>query len=257
VAKIKHKQIVKELKHPDQFVDFWTHAWQRIVAVMAPRQKPAIAVGVALAVAVVGASIINYWEGSRHLEGARTLSRIQEIANADLLSDSADSKDEPVRKGDAPRFKTPLERQSAVVKEVDQFLSAGAPGALKAQALILKGAALLASARNDDALVAYQAALDGRLDPRLNFLAHEGQGYAYEAKGDLDKALLAFGKLEGDAAAFRGFYEDRALYHKARLTELKGDKAGAVGVYKQILVKVPETGLKDEISDRLASIEAK
>lgn len=257
MAKIKHKQMVKELKNPDQFVDFWTHASQRIVAVIAPRQKPAIAAVVALAVVLIGASIINYWEGNRHLEAARKLARIQEIANADLLTDTADLKEEPAHQGDVPRFKTSTERQDAVSKEVDQFLLGGGPPALKAEALIIKGATLLSSARYDDSLAAYQAALDGRLDKRLSFLGHEGQGYAYEGKGDVDKALGAFGKLEADAAAFGGFYEDRALYHKARLTEIKGDKTGAVALYKQILAKVPDTGLKDEISDRLALIEAK
>ena len=257
MAKIKHKQIVKELKHPDQFVDFWTHAWQRIVAIMAPRQKPAIAALVALAVVVIGAAIINTWESSRHLDAARKLSRVQEIANADLLTDGADTKDDATRKGDVPRFKTSAERQSAVLKEVDQFVSSGAPPSLKAEALVIKGAGLLSAARYDDALAAYQAALDARLDARLAFLAHEGQGYAYEAKGEIDKALGAFAKLESGAAALGGFYQDRALYHKARLTEIKGDRTGAVTIYKQILAKVPDTGLKDEISDRLASIEAK
>ena len=37
------KKLVKELKQPDQFVDFWTHAWNRIVAVLGPRRKPLFA----------------------------------------------------------------------------------------------------------------------------------------------------------------------------------------------------------------------
>jgi len=264
VAKPTHKKIVKELKRPDQFVDFWTHVWQRGVAFMGPRQKPAIAAGVALAVVLIGASLFNFWDGTRHLDAARKLSRIQEIANAELReqggdgsdsSDSAPKKDD--REDETPRFKTQAERQGAVLKEVDQFLAGAAAAALKAEALVLKGGALLATERFDDAVGAYQAALDARLDARLRFLAHEGQGYAYEGKGDLDRAAAAFGKLEADAGEFGGFYRDRALYQKARLAEMKGDRSGAVGIYKQILTKVPDTGLKDEITDRLALIEAK
>lgn len=259
MAKPTHKKIVKELKRPDQFVDFWTHAWQRGVAFMGPRQKPAIAAGVALAVVLIGASLFNLWDGTRHLDAARKLSRIQEIANAELLSsDSSDSspqKDD--KKDEVPRFKTQAERQGAVLKEVDQFLAGAAAAALKAEALVIKGGALLAVDRFDDAVGAYQAALDARLDARLRFLAHEGQGYAHEGKGDLDRAAAAFGKLEADAGEFGGFYRDRALYQKARLAEMKGDSSGAVGIYKQILTKVPDTDLRDEITDRLALIEAK
>ncbi|MES1209570.1 MAG: tetratricopeptide repeat protein, partial [Pseudomonadota bacterium] len=111
--------------------------------------------------------------------------------------------------------------------------------------------------RFDDAIAAYQDALSNRLDERLRFLAHEGQGYAHEGKGDTDKALAAFAQISGDATAFGGFYQDAALYHKARLTEAKGDKSGAVAIYKQILDKVPETAMKDQITDRLALLEAK
>jgi hypothetical protein len=90
----------------------------------------------------------------------------------------------------------------------------------------------------------------------LRFLAHEGLGYAYEGKGELDKAVAAFGQLTGDATDFHGFYQDRALYHQARLSQIKGDKAAAVKGYRQILDKVPDTSMKDEIVDRLAVLEA-
>jgi len=253
----KHKTIAKELKRPDQFVDFWTHASRRLVAVLAPRQKPAIAAAVAIAVVVIGAAIFNYWDGSRHLAASRKLSRIQEIANAELLGDASDPREGGSHKDDAPRFKTSAEREGAVLKEGDQFLSGDATAGLKDEGLIIKGAALLTLSRYDEALTTYQASLAAKLDPRLRFLAYEGLGYSYEGKGDLDKALGEFAKMTDGASGPPGFYEDRALYHKARLTALKGDKAGAVTIYRQILTKVPDTGLKDEITDRLALIEAK
>lgn len=251
----KHNKIVKELKRPDQFVDFWTHAWNGVLAVLAPRRKPAIAALVAVAVVVIGASIFNYWDGSRHQVAARKLSHIQEIANADLLTDVPDPRKDV--KDQAPRFKTAAEREGAVLKELDQFVAADATAGLKDEALVMKGAALLTLARYDDALGAYQAALAAKLDARLRFLAVEGSGYAYEGKGDLDKALAEFAKLATDNGGLGGFYADRALYHQARLTALKGNREAAVALYKQILTKVPDTGLKDEITDRLALIEAK
>jgi tetratricopeptide (TPR) repeat protein len=251
----KHKQIVKDLKRPDQFVDFWTHASQRVVAVVAPRRKPVIALVVALVVSFVGISIINYVDGNKRLAASRSLARIQEVANAELLDGTSDAKDGP--KDGVPRFKTYAEQQTAVLKELDAFLATSPAAGLKEEALVMKGATLLSAGKSDDAITSYQAALSGRLDARLRFLAHEGLGYAFEGKGDLDKALAAFGQLSSDATEFRGFYQDRALFHKARLTEAKGDKAGAVATYRQILDKVPDTTMKDEITDRLALLEAK
>jgi tetratricopeptide (TPR) repeat protein len=116
---------------------------------------------------------------------------------------------------------------------------------------------LLEAGKFDDAVAAYDGALAARLDSRLRFLAHEGKGYALEGKGDLDRAAAAFGELEQDAAAFNGFYKERAIYQKARVTERKGDKAGALKLYRQVLEKSSDSLLHDEITDRLAVLEAK
>jgi tetratricopeptide (TPR) repeat protein len=259
----KHKKIVKELKRPDQFVDFWTRTSHAIVAAVGPRRKPAIAVVVALAVVFVGSAIINAWDAGRRVTASRSLTHIQKMANAELLPAPHEGKDGETKdvdakdpKDDVPRFKTAGERQAAVLKELDQFLANGAASGLKAEALIMRGATLLDAGRRDDAIASYQAALSSKLDPRLRFLAHEGLGYAYEGKGDLEKARAAFGQLAGDATEFHGFYQDRALYHQARLSEIKGDKAAAVKAYRQILDKAPDTSMKDEIVDRLAVLEA-
>jgi tetratricopeptide (TPR) repeat protein len=257
----KHKRIVKELKRPDQFVDFWTRASHWLASVVLPRRKPAIAVVVALVVVLIGAAIFNVWDETRRITASRTLARIQKIANADLLPDTSSAKDSDAKddelKDGIPRFKTVVERQTEVLKELDAFLAGHSGSGLRAEALIMKGGALLGVGRNDEAIAAYQTALDSRLDTRLRFLAHEGQGYAYEAKGNLDKALAAFGEIAGDATQFLGFYQDHALYHKARLSEVKGDKPGAVVIYRQILDKVPDTSMKEEIVDRLSVLEAK
>lgn len=256
MATTNRKKISQELKHPDQFVDFWTRAYQRFAAVMAPRRKPAIAAAVALGVVLVGAAIFNVWDQSRRVSYSENLARAQKIASAELLGDATNSKDE-ASKSDVPRFKTAEERSNAVLKELDTFLSGGGPRGLKNEARLMKGATLLDLGRADDALKSYQDAVNDKLDARLLFLAYEGMGYAHEAKGDVDQALSAFGKLDEAAAGFQGFYKERALYHRARLTAAKGDKSAAVTLYKQILDKAPDASLKSEITDRLAVLEAK
>jgi hypothetical protein len=82
------KKIAQELKRPDQFVDFWTRASQRISQAVGPRRKPVIAAAVALGVVLVGASVFNVWDQSHRVEISHSLSRALQIANADLLSDA-------------------------------------------------------------------------------------------------------------------------------------------------------------------------
>ena len=254
----KKTQIVKELKRPDQFVDFWTHAWNRIAAVLGPRRRPLLAVVTAAVVAAAGVAIFDQLDEGHRVTASEALDRITRIANADLTPATADAPEAAAAKDDVPHFKTDAERQTAVLKELDGFLGgAGGKTDLRDEALVMKGAALLQAGRFDDAAAAYQAALASKLSGRLKFLAHEGLGYAAEGKGDLDKALAAFALLTDDAKDFEGFYRDRAVYHKARLTERKGDRPGAVKLYKEVLEKNPDTALHDEISDRLALLEAK
>lgn len=250
------KKIAQELKRPDQFLDFWTRATHRLAQFLGPRRKPAIAVVVALGVVLVGASVFNVWDQSRRVAVSQSLARAQQIANAELLSDTTKPED-AASNTDVPRFKTSAERGAAVLKELEGFLAGSGSRGLKNEARLMKGATLLSLGRPDEAIAAYQGALDDKLDVRLRFLAHEGIGYAYEAKGDVDKALAAFARIADDASAFQGFYRDRSLYHRARLTAVKGDKAGAVTLYRQILDKAPEPSMKSEVTDRLAVLEAK
>jgi len=251
----KKKKIANELKRPDQFVDFWTHTYQKLAAVVAPRRRPLLAMLVAVVVAVTGAAILDTWDHARRVTASESLERIQRIANEDLLPATGDV---PTGKDAVPRFKTADERNAAVVKELDGFLGGSKSGRLAADAELLKATTLLDAGRFDDARAAFEKAQNGKLDPAMKFLALEGIGYAHEGKKDYDGALSAFAKLESsEAAASDGFYKDRALYHKARITELKGDKAGAAKLYHQVLDKSPETSLRDEIGDRLALVEAK
>lgn len=210
-----------------------------------------MAVLVAVAVAIIGVVVVERWQDGRSEKASTALSRIERMAATDLLpGEHPDVKDE------IPRFKTAGERRDAVLRDLETFLKEHGGTRLRDEALVIKGAQLLAAGRNDDAIAAYQSALEAKLDARLRFLAHEGIGYANEAKGDLDKALAAFATLADDAPRLKGFYEDRALFHKARLTQRKGDKAAAVKLYRDVLVKVPDSSLQDEIADRLALLEA-
>jgi tetratricopeptide (TPR) repeat protein len=263
---VPKKKIVEELKHPDQFVDFWTHAWQRIVAIVGPRRKPAIAILVAGVVAVIGIAVLSQVDNDKRLTDSQAFAVIQQMATADLLpADDDKSTADPSGatgqsgkgKDDGHRFKTETERSTAVLSDVGKFLSAHAGSRLKAEALLLEGATLVQLARFDEATTAFKGALDAKLDDRLRFLANEGLLYAYEGKGDLDRALKSADTLIEDSKRLQGFYKDRGSYQKARLLERKGDKPAAVKLYGEVLKGVSDSPLHDTIAARLASLEAK
>lgn len=247
------KDIAKDLKRPDQFVDFWTRTSHRIGAFIAPRRKPALAALVALIVVLIGGTLIDRWDTSRRESASHAFARIEAIAIADLLP--ASGTPPPGETSDVPRFKTAEERRSAVLKELDGFLSAHGRSKLRDEALMMKGKELFVAGRHDESLAAYEAALAAKVPARLAFLAHEGIGYAHEGKGQLDQALAAFGRMADTASSFQGFSRDRALYHRARITERKGDKAAALKLYNEALQANPDGSLRDEIADRVALLD--
>jgi hypothetical protein len=46
-----------------------------------------------------------------------------------------------------------------------------------------------------------------------------------------------------------------ALYHQARVLALKGDKAGAIALYKQIVEKFPTSSVVGDARERLSLLE--
>jgi tetratricopeptide (TPR) repeat protein len=253
----------KELKRPDQFISFWTRFSSEAGRAMASRKKP-VMIGLGVLAGVVTATLIVAEVRQRAaVRSSQMLARVEKIATADLTpADGAPAKQDGVANADSvPRFKTDKERLEAALKEVDHFLSAESHSSLRPEALLQKAGFLLDLQRPDEAIPIYTELLSGTLEKNLRFLGQEGLGYAYEAKGDLDQALAAFSHLgESLGPATPGsvvFYQDRALYHKARIAERKGNSADAVKLYHEVLDKAPTSPLREEISNRLAVLELK
>jgi len=178
------------------------------------------------------------------------------VANADLIPPTADGPKPNLDDG-LPHFKTEQERLEAALKEADTFLGAHGGSGLKDEAKLLKAKYLLALGKAGESAALYKALLTGGLDQRLRFLAEEGLAYAHEAAGQLDEAIGAFAALAEDSDRSGGFYRDRALFGRARLLQKKGNAKEAEKVLKEILEKTPTTPLREEINDRLASLEGK
>src|SRR5262249_59855032 len=129
---------------------------------------------------------------------------------------------------------------------------------------IVEAGALYDLGKYDEAIAKYREFISSGPGEELAARAHEGLGYALEAKAlaqtdaaakgaGLDQALAAFTDMERDDK--QPHYND-ALYHQARIRALKGDKAGAIELYKKVMARNPNPLLGEEIQGRLALLGA-
>jgi tetratricopeptide (TPR) repeat protein len=251
----------KELRQPDEFVSFWTHAADKVGRFASVRRRELAVGAVALVTVIAGSLVVSAVKDSHGKEATAAIVHAERIANAPLHPEGVPTTNPdgtPVTDDGVPHFKTDKERAEAALKEVDALL-AGQHGALAPQARVERGRLLLALGRTDEAISTYQQVLGGKLDARFRFLATEGLGYAQEAKGDLNAAAATFAKLGSDYPSSKegGFYQDRAGYHQARLAELRGNSGDAKRLYREVLDKNPDTSLKSDITNRLAVLELK
>jgi tetratricopeptide (TPR) repeat protein len=252
----------KELRQPDEFVSFWTHAAEWTAKFAQERRQPLIIGATMLGTVIIGSIVFSVVSEGRAARATETLSRIEHIATAELRPEtpapSADGTSPPQIDDGLPHYKTDKERNEATLKELDAFL-AGPRNALTSQARLERGPILLSLNRAPEAITTYEAVLADKPDDRLRFLAREGLGYAQEQKGDLEAAAATFAKLSDDVAVFKSgdFYKDRALYHRARISAVRGNADEARKLYKEVLEKNPTTSLRDEITNRLAVLELK
>ena len=116
----------------------------------------------------------------------------------------------------------------------------------------------------DEAIAAYTAFIASDAPADLAARAREGIGYALEAKAlaqtdaaarnaGLDEALAAFAQI---AAGEKQPLYAAGLYHQARLKALKGDKPGAIELFKKALEANPTPDLTEEINNRLSLLES-
>ncbi len=250
----KRKISKKELKRPDQFVDFWTRVSAAAGNYASSHMRALIVSLTALATVIAGSVVLSQVSQRRSLKAAEELDRVQRMANAELATPGAT----PPADDGIPHLATEKAQLEAALKELDGAFS-GPHGTLHAEAMLVRGGLLLNLDRAAEALTNYQTLLADNLDGRLHFLAQEGLGYSYERLGKLDEAQAAFAKLGADASAsgLDGFYKDRALFHQARIAELRGNPAEAARLYHEVLDKDPTTSLREEITNRLASLEMK
>lgn len=222
-----------------------------------------IAIGVVvLGVAVGGLSIWGWMRDRKAAAATLEFGKVLDVATANVEEGGIDpivlmgSEPEPAK------FKTFKERAEAQLTAVQALNNAAGGTGVAARAHFVTAGALYDLGKYDDAIAAHKAFIGSSPGVDFEAMAREGIGYALEAKAlaqtdaaarnaGLDEALAGYAAIDPDE---KGAYRGLALFHQARIKALKGDKAGAIALYKKVL-EDPTTHLKDEATSRLALLE--
>jgi hypothetical protein len=203
-----------------------------------------------VALVLIAFSVYTWWHNKKEAEATRLFGEVTKTLEAQIDEEPKPGQPPPEKPADKLSFSTVKAKHEAALGLLDRIDREYGSTEVAEQARLVKAGILFDLGRFDEAAAIYQQILSK--GGTLRFLAAEGQGYAYEAKGDLDAALVAFQKLQPDE---KGFYRDFSLYHQARILARKGDKAGALALYKQILDQWPQSALKTDVTNRIALLE--
>jgi tetratricopeptide (TPR) repeat protein len=237
----------------DEFVDFWGKLYKKTEPYM---RAILFTVGSAVVVWFAVYGISGYFEHKTQA-AAEQFGRAVKIYDADLLGeaetppqkDKATDEENPI-----PRFKSEKERADATFAALDELDKKWSGSDVARDSLVFRAGVQYDLEKYDQAAATYHKFLDavGGKDVPLASLAKEGIGLSLEAQGKLDDALAAYQGLEPKSG---DFYRDRALYDQARVYKKKGDKAKATALLNQILAKMPQSTLKEEVQTQLAVLE--
>ena len=238
----------KQLKQPDEFVSFWTQLGSRISA----HRGKVIATGVLVVVAGGGTWGGMAWKQHLVITETEAFSRIEKTTLAPLLPEKGEETKSDDDEG--PRFKTDQERLQATVTEADAFVAAHGSSDLARRVLLIRANSLLRLGKAADAATAFQQLSQSEADKDMRLVEQDGLALAFEAQGQIDKAIDVYNTMAREAQQVGNFYADRALFAKARLLQKQGKGKDAEKILREILDKMPKTSLRREIDDRLAAL---
>jgi tetratricopeptide (TPR) repeat protein len=229
----------KELRAPDAF--------QRVGAVgrrwLEQRRTLALGAAVLAVVVALGAAIVSSVSSRHEQQAASALGAALKPLDRPV--------GEPLPGDDQKPFATQADKDQAVVGSLTPFRTAH-PGTVPAVTATLPlGSAQLRLTQTDGALAHFGDFL-ARAPTRqiLRVSALEGEGYGWEAKGQLDRALEAFERMSREDAG--GFLAGMGLYHRARILVLQGKKAEAAVAFQELVTAQPGTPAARLAEDRLA-----
>lgn len=232
--KIRKKDI-QAAKRPDAVLVKATSLFQWIV------QRRFVLLGV-LAVVIVAVAVATFVGGKKddkkQLVGAK-LSSAMSLASRPVIEGAEGSE----------AFGSAEAKATAVRAELEQVLAEGA-NSPAAQAANIALARLDVEAGEADAAIAkFETYLGDVKKGGLRLFAIEGLGYAFESKGDTEKAATTFASL-ADAGA-----PALALYHQARMAQESGNKNEARKLFEQVVSEYENEPVAGEASARLELLD--
>jgi len=213
--------------------------------------------------AIAGAIAVGAWmyfDKKKAVEASVALA--QAVADERGMIGDPDKEDEDAIRDKIPMFKTPDDRREAALAKYREVQSKYKGTGASYLARLGEGALLLDKRDPDGAIAAFQDVLASSLakaDTEVRGRAQESLGFAYEQKGDYDKAIEQYKQLESsDVLGFK----QMAPYNEARCYQLKGDKAKAIELLKGLredLMKSTDarlfSALRELAEDRLRQLD--
>jgi hypothetical protein len=266
VPKNKGKYHGNEAATPVEATEPLRTLTDRALDALKPHARKLIALVVALAVVLIGLSIWGWYDRRRESGASARFEAALEEQSAMVIEAGSDMPPPVVTPGVPPpkTYKSEQERSEAVLAALVAMEKDYGGADVTRHSRLLKAAVLYDLGRYDECAAEYRKFVGAKLaTDLLKLVAREGLGYCLEAKAlgekdaaartaGLDAALAEYKQLQPDD---KGLYRDYALFHQARILALKGDKAGAVTLYKQIVETLPGSDVAGEARSRLDALE--
>lgn len=247
MAEKSNKMTKQELSAPDAFQLYGAEASDWLM-------KRGQIISTVVAVLIVGgliAALVQYFSNRSEEAAAKQLGQTLETLERPVV-EGVPLQPEP---GEEPPFKSEKERDEAAVKALSDFRAAHKGTDAAVTAALPLGKAEYRLGNYDGALAAFGEYIKAapKSSPLL-ISAYEGQGYAYEAKGQLDQALESFRQMAQVNAG--EFMQGMGQYHQARILAAQGKKDEAAQLLADLKATQANAAAGRLATERLAVLAA-
>ncbi len=248
MAQKSEKMTKQELRAPDAFQLYGAEASDWLMK----RSQIISTVATVLVLGGLIAALVQYFSNRTEERASKQLGQTLEVLERPVVEGDLPLQAPP---GEEPPFKTQQEKDQAIVKALGEFRAQNKGTDAAVTAALPLGKAEYRLGNHDGALTAFGEFIkDAPENDPLVVSAYEGQGYAHEAKGQLDQALEAF---KGMAKVEAGDYlQGMGLYHQARILVQQGKKDEAAQVLVDLKTSQANTASGRLATERLAVLAA-
>lgn len=237
----------KELRAPDAFqrIGAEARAW------LQERQRMLFMLAVLVVVASISGLFASYFSGKAESQAAQMLGGALKLLNRPVQASTA-----PVDQDaeDETPFPNQRVKDEAVAQELSRLRSAHPKTRAAVTAALPLGEAYYRVGQYEQALSAFEDFLKGvpKTEP-LRAEALEGEGYVFEAKHQLEQALLTYDQL---ANVTKGeFMTGMGLYHRARILAEQGKKEEAAKALVELKSTYPASAAARMAGERISLLE--